>query len=159
VDALRTANPKVLRREFSVTIERLISELNGKSCIGLEDMAPAKQQIMSSRSFDTYITDIASLQEAVASYVGIASAKLRRQGSVAGMVQVYIRTNPFRTDLPQYAKAANIPLPTPSDDTLLLTQAALWGLGRIYRPEFEYQKAGIMLMSLSHAGKSQRDLF
>jgi DNA polymerase V len=159
VEALRTADAKVLRREFSVTMERTIAELNGDSCIGLEDVAPAKQQIMSSRSFGSYITDIESLQEAVASYVGIATAKLRRQGSVAGMVQVYVRTSPFRTDLPQYAKAVNVPLPTPSGDTLLLTRAALWGLRRIYRSGFEYQKAGIMLMDLSEAGKSQQDLF
>lgn len=75
------------------------------------------------------------------------------------MVQVYIHTSPFRTDLPLYAKAVTVPLPTPSDDTLLLTRAALWGLRRIYRPDFEYQKAGIMLMNLSEAGKSQQDLF
>jgi len=159
VEALRTADAKVLRREFSVTMEKIVAELNGESCIGLEEVAPAKQQIMSSRSFGTYITDIESLQEAVASYIGIAAAKLRRQGSVAGMVQVFIRTSPFRTDLPQYSKAVNVPLPTPSDDTLLLTRAALWGLRRIYRPGFEYQKAGFMLMNLSEAGKSQRDLF
>lgn len=159
VEALRTADAKVLRREFSVTMERIVAELNGESCIGLEDIAPAKQQIMSSRSFGSYITDIESLQEAVATYVGIAAAKLRRQSSVAGMVQVYIHTSPFRTDLPQYAKAVTVPLSTPSDDTLLLTRAALWGLRRIYRPDFEYQKAGIMLMNLSEAGKSQQDLF
>ena len=159
VEALRTADAKVLRREFSVTMEKIVAELNGESCIGLEEVAPAKQQIMSSRSFGAYITDIESLQEAVASYIGIAATKLRRQKSVAGMVQVYIRTSPFRTDLPQYSKSVNIPLPTPSDDTLRLTRAALWGLRRIYRPGYEYQKAGIMLMDLSQAVKSQRDLF
>ena len=159
VEALRTAEAKVLRREFSVTMERIVAELNGEPCIGLEDIAPAKQQIMSSRSFGTYITDIESLQEAVASYVGIAGAKLRRQGSVAGMVQVYIRTSPFRTDLPQYAKSLTVPLPTPTDDTLRLTKAALWGLRRIYRPGFEYQKAGIMLMDLAPVGIRQQDLF
>jgi len=159
VEALRTADAKVLRREFSVTMERIVAELNGESCIGLEDVAPAKQQIMSSRSFGTYLTDLDSLQEAVASYVAIAAAKLRCQGSVAGMVQVFIQTSPFRENAPQYAKTLTIPLPTPSDDTLRLTQAALWGLRRIYRPDFEYQKAGIMLMGLVPAGIRQQDLF
>lgn len=159
VEALRTANAKVLRREFSVTMERIVAELNGESCIGLEDIAPAKQQIMSSRSFGKYLTDLDSLQEAVASYIAIAAAKLRHQGSVAGMVQVFIRTSPFRDNAPQYSKTLTIPLPTPSDDTLRLTQAALWGLRRIYRPGFEYQKAGIMLMDLVPAGIRQQDLF
>lgn len=159
VEALRTADAKVLRREFSVTMERIVAELNGESCIGLEDVAPAKQQIMSSRSFGKYLTDLDSLQEAVASYIAIAAAKLRHQGSVAGMVQVFIRTSPFRDNAPQYSKTLTIPLPTPSDDTLRLTQAALWGLRRIYRPGFEYQKAGIMLMDLVPAGIRQQDLF
>jgi DNA polymerase V len=159
VEALRTADPKTLRREFSVTMERIVAELNGESCIGLEDVVPAKQQIMSSRSFGKYLTDIESLQEAVASYIGIAAAKLRCQGSIAGMVQVFIRTSPFRTDLPQYSKAVNVPLSTPSDDTLRLTQAALWGLRRIYRAGYEYQKAGVMLMDLVPVGIRQQDLF
>lgn len=159
VEALRTADSKTLRREFSVVMEKIVAELNGERCIGLEEVAPTKQQIMSSRSFGTYITDIESLQEAVASYIGIAAAKLRRQGSVAGMVEVYIRTSPFRDDLPQYAKSLTVPLPTPSDDTLRLTRAALWGLRRIYRPGFEYQKAGIMLMDLVPVGIRQQDLF
>jgi len=159
VEALRTADPKVLRREFSVTMERIIAELNGESCVDLEDVASARQQILSSRSFGTYVSDLASLEEAVASYVGIAAAKLRHQGSIAGRVQVFIRTSPFRQDLPQHAQAVTIPLPTPSDDTLLLTRAALWGLQRIYRQGYEYQKAGVMLMNLSPAGVRQPDLF
>ncbi len=159
VEALRIAETKTLRREFSVTMERIVAELNGEPCIGLEDVAPAKQQIMSSRSFGKYLTDIESLQEAVASYIAIAAAKLRHQGSIAGMVQVFIRTSPFRDNAPQYAKSLTIPLPTPSDDTMRLTRAALWGLRRIYRPGFEYQKAGIMLMDLVPAGVRQQDLF
>ncbi|MBI3093476.1 MAG: Y-family DNA polymerase [Rhodocyclales bacterium] len=159
VEALRRADPKVLRREFSVTMERIIAELNGDSCVDLEDATSAKQQILSSRSFGQYVSDLASLEEAVASYVAIAAAKLRQQGSIAGRVQVFIRTSPFRQDLPQYAQAVTIPLPTPSDDTLLLTRAARWGLRRIYRAGYEYQKAGVMLMNLLPAEIRQQDMF
>lgn len=159
VEALRRAEPKALRREFSVTMERIIAELNGEACVDLEEVVPVKQQIISSRSFGRYVTDLASLEEAVASYVAIAAAKLRQQGSIAGRVQVFIRTSPFRQDLPQHAQAVTIPLPTPSDDTLLLTRAALWGLRRIYRPGFEYQKAGVMLMHLLPVTVRQPDIF
>jgi len=159
VEALRSADPKVLRREFSVTMERIIAELNGDACVDLEDVPPAKQQILSSRSFGQYVSDLASLEEAVASYVAIAAAKLRHQYSIAGRIQVFIRTSPFRQDLPQHAQAVTIPLPTPSDDTLLLTRAALWGLRRIYQRGYEYQKAGVMLMNLLPAEIRQQDLF
>ena len=89
----------------------------------------------------------------------IAAEKLRAQGSVAGMIQVYIRTNPHKEDYPQYSKGLTIPLPEPSGDTLYLTRAALWGLRRIYRPGFAYQKAGIVLMNLSDATNQQASLF
>jgi len=159
VEALRTADAKTLRREYSVVMERTIAELNGVSCMAMEETAPAKQQIMSSRSFGTYVYDLEPLGAAVASYIAIAAKKLRGQGSLAGMVQVYIRTNPHNANAPQYQRGLTIPLPEPTDDTLLLTRIARWGLKRIYRPGFAYQKAGIALMNLRDAGTLQMNLF
>lgn len=159
VEALRRADPKAIRREFSVAVERTVMELKAVPCMLLEDVAPAKQQIMSSRSFGNYVYDLEPLKEAVASYVAIAAEKLRGQGSVAGMIQIYVRTNPHKDDHPQYSKGLTIPLPEATDDTLRLTQAALWGLKRIYRPGYAYQKAGIMLMNLTDSANQQASLF
>mgnify|MGYP003376849014 FL=1 len=159
VEALRIADAKTLRREFSVVMERSIAELNGVSCMAMEETVPAKQQIMSSRSFGSYVYDLEPLVEAVASYIAIAAKKLRGQGSLAGMVQVYIRTNPHKANAPQYQRGLTIPLPEPTDDTLLLTKIARWGLKRIYRPGFAYQKAGIALMNLRDSGTVQMNLF
>ena len=125
VEDLRTANAKILRREFSVVLERTIAELNGISCLAMEDAVPNKQQIMSSRSFGQYVYDLEPLKEAVASYIAIAAEKLRSQGSRAGMVQVYIRTNPHKENVPQYQRGLMVSLPEPSDDTLRLTKLAL----------------------------------
>lgn len=159
VEALRTADPKPLRRTFSVNMERTIAELNGESCLSLEEVAPAKQQIMSSRSFGTYLYELPELEQAVASYMANAAEKLRHQASLAGLVHVFVRTNPFRSDAPQYQKSLSIPLPSPSADTRRLTAVALWGLKRIYRPGFAYQKAGVMLGNLSQIGIKQFTLF
>ncbi len=159
VEALRTADAKTLRREFSVVLERTVMELNGISCMAFEEATPNKQQIISSRSFGSYVHDREPLAEAVASYIAIAAEKLRSQGSLAGMVQIYIRTNPHKADSPQYQRALTIPLSQASDDTLRLTRAALWGLKRIYREGFAYQKAGVALLNLSAAGTPQLDLF
>jgi DNA polymerase V len=125
----------------------------------LDDVAPRKQEIQSSRSFGTYVQDMGQLKEAVATYIAIAAAKLRSQQSLASRVQVYIRTNPFKPDRPQYQQSITVPLTAPTDDTLRLTQAALWGLRRIYRPGYEYQKAGVTLMELVDADVTQGDLF
>jgi DNA polymerase V len=158
VEELRTADAKTVRERFSVVLERTVAELNGIACIEIEHDVPNKQQIMSSRSFGQYVYDLAPLNEAVASYIAIAAEKLRSQGSLAGMVQVYIRTNPHK-DAPQYQKGLTIPLPEATDDTLRLTRAALWGLRRIYRSGFAYQKAGVALLNLTDAATSQMSLF
>jgi DNA polymerase V len=159
VEALRTANSETLRLAFSVVLERTVRELNGMACQSLEDVAPNKQQIMSSRSFGAYVYDLPGLGEAVAAYMARAAEKLRRQGSLAGIVQVYIRTNPFKDNAPQYHPSLNIPLPEATDDTARLIRAAHWGLKRIYKPGYAYQKAGIALLDLSPKAHAQMPLF
>jgi DNA polymerase V len=159
VKALRDADAKWLRREFSVVLERTVAELNGTPCIDIEEAAPAKQQIMSSRAFGAYVYDLAGLEEAVATYIGRAAEKLRRQNSLAGAVQVYIRTNPFKAEHPQYQRGLTVPLPDPTDDTRLLARAALAGLRRLFKPGYAYQKAGVMLLDLSDAQHAQGALF
>ncbi len=148
-----------MRRELSVVVERTVAELNGIPCIGLEDAPPAKQEIQSSRSFGTYVESLAPLEEAVATYIATAAVKLRAQSSLANRVQVYIRTNPYKDNAPQYQKGITVPLSVATDDTFRLTQAALWGLRRIYREGYLYQKAGITLMELQDASLRQADLF
>jgi len=159
VKQLRDANAATIRREFSVVLERTIMELRGISCLELEEIAPPKKQIMSSRSFGAYVHTLPELEEAVSTYIARAAEKLRAQGSVAGAVEVYIRTNPFCEKQPQYQRAIAVPLTQPTSDTVRLTRAALWGLKRIYRPGYAYQKAGVMLMDLSQAGQAQGVLF
>jgi DNA polymerase V len=97
--APRARFAKVFRRN-----ERTVAELNGESCIELEDVAPPKQQIMSSRSFGVPVFDLAELEQSVASYTARAAVKLRNQASLAGAVQVYIRTSPFKDKEPQYSQ-------------------------------------------------------
>jgi DNA polymerase V len=138
VEALRTADAKVLRREFSVVLERTVTELNGIPCIDMEETEPNRQQIISSRSFGSPVTELEPLQAAVASYIAIAAEKLRSQGSVAGMVNVYIRTNPFNASAPQYQPSSTLPISVPTSDTLELTKIALRGLKGIYRPGYSY---------------------
>ena len=159
VEALRTADATRLRREFSVVLERTIAELNGFSCVDMEEISPDKQQIATSRSFGRHVYALEELEEAVASYIAVAAEKLRRQGSLAGMVQVYIRTSPHKMPAQQYQQGLTIPLRESTDDTLRLTTIARWCLKKIYRPGFAYQKAGIALMNFSDAHNVQLSLF
>jgi DNA polymerase V len=134
-------------------------ELRGISCLALEEVAPAKQQIICSRSFGAPVMHLAELREAVTSYATRAAEKLRRQSCVAGAVHVFIGTSPFRENDPQYNQGLTIPLPNATSNTLKLVQAVLWGLGRIYRPGYRYAKAGVMLMDITPAATQQNSLF
>lgn len=156
---LKRANPERLRQQFSVVMEKTIRELNGTVCIELEDVAPAKKQILSSRSFGNSVRDYNSLAESITLYMSRAAEKLRRQKSFAGSVYVYIRTSPFKLDDPFYSNGITIPLPSPTDDSRQLVNMVLWGLKQIYKPNFNYAKAGVMLSELVPAQGIQTDLF
>ena len=159
VRQLRDADAETIRARFSVVLERTVCELRGESCLDLQEVVPDKQQIMSSRSFGTLVYERADLEEAVASYIAKAAEKLRAQDSLAGGVQVYIRTNVFKPEVPQYQKGVTVPLPEATADTRVLTQWAIRILRRIYRPGFGYHKAGVMLLDLVPAAKRQLALF
>jgi len=156
---LKQASPETLRQQFSVIMEKTIRELNGTVCIELEEISPPKKQILSSRSFGHPVRDYNSLAESITLYMSRAAEKLRRQQSFAGSAYVYIRTSPFKPDDPFYSNGLTIPLPTPTDDTRQLVNVVLWGLKQIYRPNFNYAKAGVMLSELVPAQGVQTDLF
>lgn len=155
---LRQANPTVMRKRFSISVENMIRELNGESCLACEDVDEGKRQLISSRSFGTHVYELSELQESVAAHIGSAAVKLRQQGSWASVVHVHIRTSYHSKD-DYFQSGIGVPLSEPSNDTLRLTRAALWGLRRIYEAGHAYQKVGIALLELSNGPPAQPDLF
>lgn len=158
VRGLRDADTATIRDRFGVVMERTVRELRGESCLPLESLAPPKQQIMCSRSFGQEVTELAELRESILSYVARAAEKLRRQKSLTSSVMVFAHTNPHK-DVPQLSRRIVVPLPHPTDDTLLLGRAASAGLARIYRPGYRYKKTGTMLMELTPKAQRQVTLF
>ena len=156
---LLQSSPQAIRQQFGVVMERLCYELRGTSCLELEEVAPAKQQIVASRSFGKLVTSQAELAESVATHAARAAEKLRAQNSTTGALIVFIQTNPFKQYEPQHHQSITIPLPDPSDNTLTLTNAALAGLQQIYKPNFRYKKAGVILNLISDKPTAQQSLF
>jgi len=154
---LRQLSTSTVRANWSVVLERTVRELQGQSCIGLDDAPSAKKQIACTRSFGQAVTDELPLVEAVSEFASRAAFKLRKQSSLASEVLVFVRTSPFR-DTPQYNRSIVVPLVRPTANTSELTAAAVQGLRHIYKPGFQFAKAGVMLLDLIPETQRQAEL-
>jgi DNA polymerase V len=157
VQHLRTAHTATLRAEFGVVIEKVQRELHGTVCIDLQVMVPDKKQIVSSRSFGQMVREVEVLKDAMSTFVANACTKLRAQGSHASLIQVFLHTNRFRKDLPQYNPSFTLPLPQPTNDSLVVNRWADYLVGRLFKPGYEYKKAGIALGEIAPVGQYQAD--
>ena len=157
--ALREADPTRIRQGFGVVVQRILYELRGVSCLSIKDAPPAKKEICVSRSFRKRVDAIEELSQAAASYATRAAEKLRREGSRAGALSVFIHTNNFREGEPQYSNAASVCFTHPTSDTGFFIRAALAALRRIYKPGYLYHKAGVLLFDIAPAGHVQDELF
>ncbi|MBS9403282.1 Y-family DNA polymerase [Halomonas sp. TRM85114] len=156
---LREADSKLIRRTFSVVLERIVWELRGHSAIVLEDMSEPRQRIMVSRSFGRLTGERHELEAAVRQHAARAGEKLRRQRHLARAVMVMVRTNPFVAGEAQYRNSVVVPLVRPSDDSRELLAVARRGLSAIFRDGYRYQKCGVMLLDLVDAQHRQLTLY
>lgn len=155
---LAQANPQWLRKRFNIILQSTALELAGQSCLSLEESIP-KKSITSSRSFGFLQTEQPVIEEALAHHCATAWEKLRKQELRAQHVSVFIRSHPFRPDLPQYSQSFGLPLIHPSDDLRVLTKTAKYCLKKIFRPGIHYYKCGILLSELRNKHYEQLDLF
>jgi DNA polymerase V len=156
---LANASPRAIRDQFSVVLERTVRELNGESCIELEEIPPTKKQIVCSRSFGVKVTQFELLREAVCEYATRATEKLRKEQQQAKVLTVFIRTSPFKDNEPQYSNSASGELLIPSCDTRDFIELASHLLKRIWKDGFRYAKAGVMLSDFYDPGMFQLGLF
>lgn len=155
---LREADAKRLRRKFSVNMERTVLELRGISCLEMNDLHEPRKRIMTSRSFGRTTEQLSDLQSAVRHHAQRGAEKLREQKSLARAVLVFLKTNRFRPDLPQYSPSLVVELERPSQDTRDILHAAQEALHKIYRPKYGYKKAGVMLIDLTDENRQQLSL-
>ena len=142
----------------NIVIERTWRELNGEDCVPNEEMAK-KKSICTSRSFNGMITDLDGLRTHVSNYAARCAEKLRQQGTVASIVGVFLNTNAFREDLPQYWNFQEMRLVTPSSSTITIVKAANELLQKLYRQGYHYKKAGVIVMGIGPNSPIQQDLF
>ena len=142
----------------NIVIERTWAELNGEDCVPNEEYAK-KKSICTSRSFNGMLSDLEAVNTHVSNYAARCAEKLRAQKTVASVVGVFINTNPFREDLGQYWNFEEERLITPTNSSITIVQAAKAALKRIFRPGYQYKKAGVIVMGISPTSPIQQDLF
>ena len=158
-EQFRQLSPEWVKAKMSVTGVRTWKELHGESCIPFGYAIPDKQSICISRSFAKEITNIEHLTEIVATFVSIAAEKLRKQNSLTRQMQIFILTNPHHTNKDQHREGKLITLPVPTSSTLEMTSHATSALKAIYKKEYRYKKAGVILYEISPNTGIQNILF
>lgn len=160
-----------VRSHFNITTLRTWKELNGESCISIEEL-PQKKSICTSRSFaNEGITDKNVIEEAVANFAVRCTEKLRRQGSVCQGITVFAWTSRFNEHVPEYTIHDSLTLPIATNAQEDIVGAALSILRAKYpkpmadsRPDrsdmsFHFKKAGVILWQISPDHPRQQDLF
>jgi DNA polymerase V len=148
-----------VRTKMGVVGVRMIQELNGVSCLELEEVPPRKKEICTSRSFGAMISDRLVIGEAICTHVTRCAEKLRKQGSSTGQITVFIHTNSFRSNDPQYYGTLSIPLNTATNDTTELIKFAMLAFNRVFKQGYNYKKAGVIVSEIVPETQIQQSIF
>lgn len=148
-----------VRQKMTITGERMWKELNGISCIDMEYAPPAKKTICTSRAFGQTVTDLEELKESVSSYAAICAEKLRKQKSCALSLMVFIHTNNFRENLPQYFQNSIVKFPVATNSTMEIVKYAMTALKHIYKKGYQFKKAGVIITEIVPDSAIQTNLF
>lgn len=133
-----------LKKEMGIFGIRMKNELLGIKQYDISFKEPNKQ-IATTRTFDRATDDFDFIQERITTFSAECSKKLRVQKSCCRHVTVYLTTNFFRADLPQYSNSFTITLPNPYNSSIEIAKYAKLALQKIYKKGFEYKKAGVIL--------------
>ncbi len=147
-----------VKQQMGVVGERTWLELRGTPCIETES-PKSKKTICTSRSFGEKLTNIEPISEAVANFAAGCAEKLRVQKSTAAVIIIFIHTNPFATNQPQYYNQVAMQLTVSSNDSTELIDYAIRGLQSIFREGYQYKKAGVIVSEISPERPLQADMF
>jgi DNA polymerase V len=138
------AHPAMIRKKFTVVLERVQKELQGIACLSLEEISEPKKMIICSKSFGKNIQDIQNLQSAISFHITRAAEKLRQQQSGCHTISIFISTDRFKKQQ-RYYGTHTVTLPNATCSTLKLNQIAQDLLKKVYKPNHLYKKCGVVL--------------
>ncbi len=151
-------NRTYVRKEFSVVGLRLLQELQGIRTLEIEH-PKNKKAIATTRSQKNDIYELEKLEERIATYAISCAEKLRKQKSVAHIVYVFVKTNRFKENQPQYRNAISFTMPYATSSSITITKCAKMALKSIFKEGYGYKKIGVILMGIVPENKLQLNLF
>lgn len=148
-------SPERMRKRFSITGERVVRELRGERCLGIEMMPPPKQTLTVSRSFGVEVDTLDELRAAVGVFMETAAEKARRAGLAASAVSVWVAANPFDPRAPACSGGFTQPCSIPTNHTLELLRYGDRMVKQLWKSGGRWKKAGVMLVGLEPTGGRQ----
>ncbi len=155
---LACTKAREMQRQFSIVMARTINELQGISCIEIEDTPPSKKQIIKSCSFGAKVTELNDLKEAIAMHAQEACKRLRDEESLCGCLLVFVQSSPFDESAPFYNRSITGAFSEPTDSALDFVKAAVRMVSNIYKEGIKYKKCGVILTGLEPKAGHTYDL-
>ncbi len=144
---------------MSIVGLRLKKELEGKSVLDLEEVRSPKKAIATTRSFEGTITDYEKIKERISTFAVCCAEKLRSQNSNCNSIYIFLRSNKFQKNKPQYRNGILITLPFSTNSNMVINKYAIQGLKKIFKTGINYKKAGTIVMGLDSSENHQLNLF
>lgn len=155
---LACTDPREMKKNFSIVMARTVAELQGISCIEIEDTPSSKKQIIKSCSFGAKVTELNDLKEAIGMHAQEACKRLRDDESLCGYLIVFVQSNVFDESAPFYNKSISGGFSEPTDCALDLVKAATRMVGEIFKEGVKYKKCGVILTGLEPKSGHTYDL-
>ena len=147
-----------VRKHLSVVGLRLKHDLEGIPTLDFEEVLP-KKNIATTRSFEKLYSEFDEIKERITTFAVSCSEKLRRQKSACNSLMVFLHTNGYRQDLPQYSRNIIVKLPFPTNSSIELAKFATEALAKIFKKGYSYKKAGVIVMEFSQEDNVQLNIF
>ena len=148
----------VIETLLGVNGKKIYKELYGSSCIPIEAIPPARQQIVSSRSFGCDLKDFDELNQALTNLTRKAVNKLNNHQLATTTITVFIYTNPHKKDTPCVHLSKTVGMTTAIQDQSQIIPLVAQILRLIYKPGHSFYKGGLVLGNLTK-NYQQQDLF
>ncbi|MEC8134008.1 MAG: Y-family DNA polymerase, partial [Bacteroidota bacterium] len=147
-----------VRQSFSINQWRLKKDLEGIPKIEMEKIKN-KRAIATTRSFETTLTELSDLKERISTFASSCAEKLRRQNSSCHMLVVFLRSDRFKTQQPQYRASRMVSIPFPTNSSLVLSSCAVKAITSLYKKGIHYKKVGVILTGIVPTYNRQMQLF